>query len=85
MESTQGWLVSAQTTALGDRNGPARCRLGEEAIAPEPSCDKLKIPRTFSIADHFAGKGGVSAYGDKQAHIPLPPFRSITNLTVLRL
>lgn len=85
MESIQGWLVSAQTMALGDGNGPAHCRLGEEAIAPEPNCDKLKIPRTFSIADHFAVKGGVSACGDKQAHKPLPPFQSVTNLTVLWL
>lgn len=74
MESMQGWLVSAQTMALGDRKGPAHCRLGEEAIALEPNCDKLTIPRTFSIADHFAAKGGVSACGDKQARVPLPPF-----------
>lgn len=85
MESMQGWFVSAQTMALGGGNGPARCRLGEEAIAPKPNCDKLKIPRTFSTADHFAAKGGVSACGDKQAQAPLPPFWRVTNLTVLQL
>jgi len=51
------------------------------AIVPKPDCVKLKIiPRTFSTADDFAAKGGVSARGDKPAHAPRPLFRGVTNL-----
>lgn len=39
--------MSAQTTALGDGNGPARRGLGEEATAPQPILRQIKNTENF--------------------------------------